>query len=154
MLRYPDYVDAGEHQDRNFDTWRYVLSPLCPVEYPCSRRNYLYSNPRLRVSNTVCISASLHLRFQKYIYILDKENALTRVRIVSRDDLFLGLKIFNYFVTILHGHSHFIDDPRTYRCLVGNRLLRAFAIGVPLGGSRLEQAEQELVFTEKSKTGW
>ena len=90
-----------------------------------------------RGSNPVPISASLRLQFKKYIYVQDKETALTRLGIISRDSVFVNLINLEKILAFLHGHSHFFKDPRTCQRTLGDRLVHAFTMFVELRGTRL-----------------
>ena len=71
----------------------------------------------LRVSKPGRITSLLHLQFQKCIYILDKETALIRLRIVLHNDIFKQFLNADDVITVLHGQPNFIYDPRTTRLL-------------------------------------
>lgn len=88
-----------------------------------------------------------------YLYI-EKETTLTRLRILLCDEVFVHLKKLIDLITLLHGQSRFIDEPRTYQGPFGNRLMRTFTIRDFLGGARLTQAEKSLLLQRKGNTGW
>jgi len=70
---------------------------------------------------------------------------VARLGIVSRDGVFVNLKNFEVFVSLLHGQSHLVNESRTCQRPLGDRLVRLFAIGVGVCGARLAFGEQQLV---------
>jgi len=78
---------------------------------------------------------------------------VTLLRVVLSDVVFVYLKNFDDLVPLLHGDSHFIDDPRTGEGPFGERLVPTFILRVLLDGGRLTQAEQKFVITAKRQHG-
>jgi len=133
------------------DTFRRVISYRLFVRSdPLARekiRNITILVPR--GSNPVGISCNLRLQFLKCIYILGNETALTRLRIVLRENVFVHNENRNDLITLRHGRPNFIVDPRTSEGSLGNLLVWAFAICVALGSALLTQAQQQPVVAAK-----
>ena len=103
----------------------------------------------LRGSNPVHIYASVRLQFFKYIYILDKETTLTRLRIVLRDSVFVHLNNLNDHITLLHGQPNLVYDPCTVEGPFVNRSMSAFATRIVFHSARITQAEEQLIVEAK-----
>jgi len=97
----------------------------------------------LRSSNPVRVSACFRLQFEKRIYIIDEETALTRLRILLNYGVFVHLDDLNDLISLVQGHPNFLYVPRTCESPLRKRLLSEFAIRVALGGARPTQAEHQ-----------
>ena len=87
-------------------------------------------------SNPARVSASLHLQLEKGIYVLDKETALSHLRIVLRDVIFVHFENLEHFVTLLHCQPNLVHDPGARQSPLGVRLVRALLLEILFDGAR------------------
>ena len=75
------------------------------------------------------------------MYVLDKEAALSRLRIIPRDVIFAHFEYLEHLIPLLHGHPNLIHDPGARKGPLGVLLVRALALEIVLLCARPAQTE-------------